>query len=153
MKMKKKIAAFAAAAMMAMSLTAMSASATYDCTLEHENKKPEYYALNNRRVYGLLAVGEEGQIYNSNVDSRIFSETYYNGNVKYIRATINITRYPQGGVLDTFETLKENTTTTPSRATVRANDYYGTITVYSSNEVRLSNGMTWGAYPAIKNVQ
>ena len=155
MAIKKKLAAVAAAAMMAMSITAMSASAAntdiYDCTLEQSNAE---YTLNGVRAYGIFAVGMDGEnVYNSNINGNFFAETYYRAPAQNIKVTMEIHSNLNNKVIDTF-TDSHRSTTTPSKATVATDDDYGVVTVYCSHEIQLSNNNgTWGEYTAIRNVE
>lgn len=153
MTIKKKIAAIAAAAMMAMSMTAISASAAntdiYDCTLEQSDAK---YTYNGKRAYGILAVGMDGQVeYNSTITGNFFAETYYRAPANYIRATLEVKT--GATLLDTYQQIKNNTTTTPSRALVTTDDDYGVVTLYASHEIRINGINPWGEYTAIRNVR
>ena len=150
MTIKKKIAAIAAAAAMALSMTAISASATYDCTLDHLN---DVHELNGNTVFGVVAGGERGaNVYGVLVDKNLFSATYYAGTASYIRTTLEIVKYPTGGTLDTFEDIQRNTTSVPSIAKTGTNGSYGSVTLFSSHEVR-ADGKTWGEYTAVKGVE
>lgn len=152
MTIKKKIAAVAAAAMMAMSMTAISASADYDCTLDHEK---DVHELNGAKIFGIVAAGEKyNTIERVPINHNIMAGTFYEGEIKKMYVSLDIVRYPEGGLLDRVQRVEPDYDIENLVGVSYGTDKdYGRVSLFSSHEVTAVGGATWGEYNGLANVR
>lgn len=150
-KLIKRITAIAAAAMMATTM-AVSASAEYDCTLQHSDAPS---TLDNKSVYGILAAGEKDKtLYGVKIPHNIFAGTFYKGDIDRIYVSLDIVSYPEG------ELLSRSGRTQPSQyfdglwgVGVGTIKDFGRVSLFSAHEVYTAKGSAWGEYTALVDVR
>lgn len=146
MTIKKKIAAIAAAAMMAMSMTAISASAEF-CTSRSDPNVPK--TLNGYFVEGGVSAGT-GYSYLGIPLKTYSGVTYYAAPGKAV-VTLDIDNYRTGALVRP-QLKKEDVSDDYALAIVGDSENYGvSLSLFCANEV-YAEGQGWGAYTQVINV-
>lgn len=147
MKMKKKIAAIAAAAMMTMSITAISASAAkYDVVKG---------AVGGKDVMGIVSAGEQ-EVEDIPIKLTYHAGTYYAGEGEMFVA-LDIDNYITGNVdwrrERTGSTISQNDAGFLYETTVGTNEDFGhRVSLFSAHECYPKAGGSWGRYMGLAGV-
>lgn len=148
MTIKKKIAAIAAAAMMAMSMTAISASAEI-CSSRSDPDVPK--TLNGNYVEGVVSAG-------SNYSYLGFPLETYSGLTFYAApgravVTLDIDNYRTGALVAPQLKTESVSDEEAVMAVVGSSEDYGiSLSLFCANEV-YAEGQGWGAYTQVINVR
>ncbi len=148
MTLKKKIATVAAAAMMAMSITAISASAEM-CTSRSDPKVPDTF--NGNFVEGGVSAGPGYNYMGIPLDTYA-GVTYYEGPGKAV-VTLDIDNYRTGALVRP-QLKREETSGGDYTISIvgDSNDYGVSLSLFCANEV-YAEGKGWGAYTKVINVR